>query len=135
WEAGFELRALKNRLYFEAVYYDKTTKDVITVVPGLAGQVPGLGNLGEVANKGFEFSASYSQSLTRDLNFTISGNLTTMKNRVLQLNKAGYEIFNGPARTTVGYPIGYFYGYQVEGVYQTATEILKSVPNTLYAVK
>jgi TonB-linked SusC/RagA family outer membrane protein len=135
WEAGFELRALNNRLYFEAVYYDKKTKDIITQVPGLAGQVPGLGNLGSVANKGFEFSASYSQSITRDLSFTVSGNLTTMKNRVLQLNKAGYEIFNGPARTTVGYPIGYFYGYQVEGVYQTATEILKSVPNTLYSVK
>lgn len=33
-----------------------------------------------------------------------------------------------------GYPIGYFYGYKVEGVYQTDEEIARSPKNTLATV-
>lgn len=134
WEAGLELRALKNRLSFEANYYSKNTEDILTIIPGPSGTIPGLGNLGEVSNKGFEFAATWTQNLSKDLTFSVSGNLTTIKNEVVKLNTTGYEIINGAARTTAGYPIGYFYGYVSEGIYQTATEILKSPINTLAAV-
>ncbi len=53
-------------------------------------------------------------------------NLTTIKNKVLSLVQEGYSIIAGDKQqsyTMAGYPIGYFYGYKVEGVYQTQEEI------------
>ncbi|RYY52723.1 MAG: SusC/RagA family TonB-linked outer membrane protein [Chitinophagaceae bacterium] len=135
WEAGFETRALNNALTFEAAYYSKETKGIITQVPGQLGNIPGLGNLGNVTNRGFEFSASYTKSITKDLVFTVSGNFTTIRNDVKRLNISGYEVFDGPARTTAGFPIGSFYGYVHDGVYQTDFEILKSPANTLFTVR
>lgn len=134
YEAGLELRAFDNRLSFEANYYSKLTKDVLTVVPGPSGTAPGLDNLGEIANNGFEFSATWTQDLTEDLQFMVSGNLTTINNKVNKLNLTGFEIINGASRTTAGYPIGYFFGYIHDGIYQTKTEVLKSPASTLGSV-
>ncbi|MBD0294091.1 MAG: SusC/RagA family TonB-linked outer membrane protein, partial [Flavisolibacter sp.] len=135
WETGVELRAFRNRLFFEANYYSKLTKDVLTLIEGPSGTIPGLGNLGEVENKGFEFTGTWNQSLGRDFNFSISGNLTTINNKVNKLNKTGFAIVNGPAVTTAGNPIGSFFGYISEGIYQTKAEILRSPVNTLFAVQ
>lgn len=49
----------------------------------------------------------------------------------------GYSIIAGDksqSYTMAGYPIGYFYGYKVEGVYQTQEEINSSPKNTLATV-
>lgn len=126
YEVGLELNTFKNSLHFEANYYNKVTKDVLTLIAGPSGTLPGLGNLGEIANSGFEFSASYNTKIARDIDFNVSGNFTTIKNKVNKLNKTGFEIINGPARTTAGFPIGYFYGYVSDGIYQSNTEIAKS---------
>lgn len=134
WEVGIELNTFKNRLHFETNYYHKLTEDVLTLIPGPSGTLPGLGNLGEVENKGFEFQASWTQAVSKDVTITVSGNLATIDNQVNRLNKEGFEIINGPARTTAGYPIGYFYGYIHDGIYQTATEIVRSPVNTLFNV-
>ncbi|MEP7252440.1 MAG: TonB-dependent receptor [Ginsengibacter sp.] len=126
YEVGLELNTFKNSLHFEANYYNKVTKDVLTLIAGPSGTLPGLGNLGEISNSGFEFSASYNTKIASDIDFNVSGNLTTIKNKVNKLNKTGFEIINGPARTTAGFPIGYFYGYVSDGIYQSNTEIAKS---------
>ena len=126
YEIGLELNTLKNSLHFEANYYNKVTKDVLTLIAGPSGTLPGLGNLGEIANKGFEFSAAWNTKLTADIGFSISGNFTTIKNNVNRLNKTGFEIINGAARTTAGFPIGYFYGYVHDGIYQSNADIAKS---------
>ena len=55
WEAGFETNLLRNRLHFEGVYYKKNTKDLLAEVPGISGTIPGIGNLGEIQNKGVEW--------------------------------------------------------------------------------
>ena len=52
WEAGFETNLLRNRLHFEGVDYTKNTKDLLAEVPGISGTISGLGNLGEIQNKG-----------------------------------------------------------------------------------
>ncbi len=125
WETGLELNTFENRLHFEATYYKKLTKDVLTLIEGPSGTLPGLGNLGEIENKGFEFMASWTQRLTEDFTFSVSGNLTTIKNNVNRLNQTGFAIINGAARTTAGFPIGYFYGYVHDGIYQSNTDILR----------
>ena len=126
YEAGFELDMFANAFHFEAAYYNKKTEDVITLVNLGAGQFPLLSNLGTIQNQGVELSSTWNKKFENDLTLAISGNLTTIKNKVLRLNTEGYEIINGPARTTTGYPIGYFFGYVHDGIYQTSQEIVKS---------
>ncbi|MBK5720259.1 TonB-dependent receptor [Dysgonomonas sp. Marseille-P4677] len=136
WEAGLEAYTLKNRLRFEGVYYKKNTKDLLATVPGIAGTTPGLGNLGQMENKGVELSLSWTDKLG-DFTYGVSGNLTTIKNKVLSLVQSGYTIIDGDksvSHTIAGYPIGYFYGYKVEGVYQSLDDIANSPENKEYKV-
>lgn len=136
-EIGVELNAFKNRLHFEATYFNKTTKDLMIFVDRLS--VQGINNIlengGSVRNWGEEFSASWSQTLKKDLTVNIGGNITFLKNKVVSVNDkipAGYlsRSFqnNGSAesRTQPGLPIGSFYGYVVEGIYQSYADVLKS---------
>lgn len=132
-EVGLELNAFSNRLHFEANYFDKVTKDLMTFIPGSNGASDGLTNVGSIKNSGFEFSGSWTQKVNRDFTVTISGNLTTYKNKVLELATKDFAIFNGPNRTVVGEPIGSFYGYVVEGVYQSYADKLRSPINTEFA--
>ena len=49
----------------------------------------------------------------------------------------GYSIIAGDKNqsyTMAGYPIGYFYGYKVDGVYQSKADIDASPENTLATV-
>ncbi len=133
WEVGLETNMLHNRLHFEGVYYRKDTKDLLAKVPGLSGTVPGIGNLGSIRNQGFELAASWRDQIG-DWQYRVGANLTTIKNKVLSLVQDGYSIIDGDksqSYTMAGYPIGFFYGYKVAGVYQTQDEIDNSEPNTV----
>jgi TonB-linked SusC/RagA family outer membrane protein len=135
-EIGIELNAFKNRLHFEANYFDKTTKDLMTYVDrSTIGLKNELVNGGSIRNWGEEFSANWNQNISHDLTLNVGGNITFLKNKVISLSDElptgvlirGFQN-NGSAesRTLPGYPIGSFYGYVVEGVYQSYADILKS---------
>jgi TonB-linked SusC/RagA family outer membrane protein len=132
-EVGVELSAFSNRLRFEASYFDKLTKDLMTLIPGPSGTRPGLTNIGSIKNNGLEFSASWVQKLTKDMTLTIGGNLTTYNNKVVELATKDFAIINGFNRTVVGEPIGSFYGYIVEGIYQSYADVLASPINTEFS--
>ncbi|HJV19224.1 MAG TPA: TonB-dependent receptor [Sediminibacterium sp.] len=132
-EIGLEFNALKNKLHVEASYFNKLTKDLMTFIPGSQGVSNGLDNIGSIRNSGFELSASYTQDLSKDLILTVSGNLTTYKNKVESLATKEFSIQSGVNRTTVGLPIGYFYGYIVEGIYQSYADKLSSPVNTEFS--
>lgn len=136
WEAGLDANMLRNRLQFSGVYYSKNTKDLLATVPGLSGTVPGLGNLGQIKNSGVELSLSWNDRLG-NWGYSIGANLTTINNKIVSLVQEGYSIIDGDksmSYTTAGFPIGYFYGYKVEGVYQNDAEIKSSPENTLATV-
>lgn len=136
WEAGFESNMFRNRLHFEGVYYKKNTKDLLAKVPGLSGTIPGIGNLGQIENKGVELAATWRDQIG-DWGYSVGVNLTTIKNEVKSLVQDGYSIIAGDksqSYTMAGYPIGFFYGYKVDGVYQSQADIDASPKNTLAAV-
>ena len=136
WEAGFESNMFRNRLHVEGVYYKKNTKDLLAKVPGLSGTVPGIGNLGQIENKGVELSATWRDQIG-DWGYNVGFNLTTIKNKVKSLVQDGYSIIAGDksqSYTMAGYPIGFFYGYKVDGVYQSQADIDASPKNTLATV-
>lgn len=126
-EAGFELYALNNRLYVEASYYIRTTNDLLAYeFSSLTGSR--LGNIGKVRNQGIEVTSSWTQQLSKDATLTLSGNITTFNNEVIDLPSGG-KLTAGEERPSVtekGFPIGYFYGYVVEGVYQSYADKLAS---------
>ena len=66
WEVGFDMHMFNDRLQLSPVYYNKTTKDMLTSIPGIAGTVPGLQNVGEIRNRGFELSASWNDKIGED---------------------------------------------------------------------
>lgn len=132
-EVGLELDALGRRLHFEANYYTKKTKDLLLYVPGSGGVQDGLLNKGTLKNSGFEFSATWNQKLTKDLSLTVTGNITTYKNNVEELAAAGQALYGTGSKTEVGSVIGAFYGYIVEGLYQSYADKLASPVNTEFA--
>lgn len=137
-EIGIELNAFQHRLHFEANYYVRTTKDLMTYVDRSAiGLKNELINGGSLKNWGQEFSASWNQDFAKDFSLAVGGNITFMKNKVLSLASdlpAGVLVRsfqnNGSAesRTEPGHPIGSFYGYVSDGIYQSYADILAS-PN------
>jgi TonB-linked SusC/RagA family outer membrane protein len=137
-EIGVEANAFDNRLHFEFNYYNKLTKNMMTYVNlEPLGQVPQLENGGEIKNWGEEFSATWTQKVNKDFTVNIGGNITFMKNEVKSVAKdlPGGVIIVGnanngsaEARTLPGYPIGSFFGYVLEGLYQSNLDILNSPP-------
>jgi TonB-linked SusC/RagA family outer membrane protein len=136
YEAGLELNGFDNRLHFEFNYYNKTTKDMMAYIDrGSLGLLPILQNGGKIKNWGEELLATWNQSINKDWSVSIGGNITFQKNKILALSEdlAGGVIIdaranNGSAeaRTLVGHPIGSFFGYVVEGIYQTNLDLLLS---------
>jgi TonB-linked SusC/RagA family outer membrane protein len=138
YEVGLELNAFDNRLHFEADYYNKLTKNMMTFVDlSSLGLLPKLENGGELKNWGEEFSGTWTQKVNSDWNITLGGNITFMKNKVISLasDLPGGVIIRGmannnsaEARSLPGYPIGSFFGYVVDGLYQSNLDILQSPP-------
>jgi TonB-linked SusC/RagA family outer membrane protein len=135
-EVGIELNAFSNRLHFEANYFTRTTKDLMTFVDR---SVQGLDNLlengGSIKNWGEEITASWNQNFNKDFSINIGGNITFLKNKVLSLSpdipggflsRAFQNNGSAESRTIPGYPIASFYGYVVEGIYQSYADILAS---------
>jgi hypothetical protein len=135
-EIGIEFNAFQNRLHFEANYFNRTTNNLMTYVSrGTIGLDDKLVNGGSLRNWGEELTASWNQTFSRDLSLLVGGNITFLKNKVVKLaDELPTGILqrrfqnNGSAesRTAPGLPIGSFYGYVVEGLYQSVTDILRS---------
>ena len=123
-DGGVDVSLLNNKLRFLGTYYYRTTKDFLVSldIPATSGFTGTADNFGEIVNKGFEFEVDYSDKFG-DLFFGVSGNLTTVDNELISISEGVTEYASGDYRTAVGYPIGYFYGYQTAGLYQTQTEV------------
>jgi TonB-linked SusC/RagA family outer membrane protein len=124
-EVGVEFGALNSRLHGEVLYYNKRTDNLLAFLKP-SGVSPTLTNSGQIQNKGFEFSANWNQRFNKDVSFTLGGNLTTYNNKVLKLNYPTNLDPQVPNQAKEGYPIGSFFGYVVDGLYQSYNDILKS---------
>lgn len=135
---GLDLTFFNGKVDFGADYYIKTTNDLLFTpdVSGIlgaygAGSSPPTINAGDIRNTGFEFLLAYNTKINNDLSFNAGYNLSTVKNKVISLPEgvdfyeyASFSVGGGAAtRMEVGYPIGYFFGYKTEGVYQDQAEI------------
>ena len=74
---------------FTAEYYHKITYDVIQSVslpPNTGVQNPADLNVAQVKNTGIEFQLGYNNKIG-PVDFNVSGNITTVKNRVIKIER------------------------------------------------
>ena len=129
-DLGVELGLLANRIYIEADYYYRSTKDLLlsVPVPQITGYAVQLQNIGKVQNQGVEFSAT-TRNLVNSFKWSTNFNISVNRNKVLALGPDDNPIYasapnvtNG-FKTEVGQPVANFYGYVFDGVYTTEAEI------------
>jgi TonB-linked SusC/RagA family outer membrane protein len=121
---GLDMGLFNNRVYFEADYYNSLTTDLLlnVPVPSVSGYTSALQNIGEVKNSGVEFILN-TKNVVGDFKWDTDFNFSANKNEVLALGPAGDPIIKGDNITQIGSPIGSFYGYIFEGIYNTMDEV------------
>lgn len=126
---GITATFLDERLSLEADYYVRDTEDaaLTVILPLVRASI--RRNAGSFRNQGFEVAANWSDNIKSDLRYNIGLNFATLKNEVLELGGQQY-LDAGSAefrqRSIIGSPLQAFYGYEVQGVFQTAEEITNS---------
>lgn len=135
-DIGLEGKFFGYKLSADLVYYNRTTKDIITMVVLPNETLPYRTNLGQISNKGVEVALSWSDKIGGDFSYSFSPNFSYNKNKVQSIgNNFNFELLgNGGAnRTRTGEPIGYFYGYRQIGIYQSIADLEKmaAFPNSL----
>lgn len=128
---GLDFGFFNNALTFTADYYKKTTSGMLMNmnIPSYVGESKPIGNVGKMENSGIELEAAYKFRVS-DWNFRIGGNLTYLKNELIEYgNESGWENldpFQGIgsiSRAENGKPFPYFYGYKTAGIFQNVAEV------------
>jgi TonB-dependent starch-binding outer membrane protein SusC len=137
-DMGIDLGFFQNKLLFTIEPWQKKTFGLL-----YTSSLPlssGLGayqndptyvlNVGNLQNRGLDLFGTFKQSIG-DWNFSINANLSFVRNKVLSLENN--DVFISSTRvltasqpisyTSVGQPIGYFYGYKVDGIFQTQEQL------------
>jgi TonB-linked SusC/RagA family outer membrane protein len=161
WEAtaqyniGLDLSMFNGRIDFTIDLYDKQTEDMLLQIsiPSYLGgsswddiQAPYV-NVGKMENKGIDLSlTTYNLSkgnMRWISNLSLSLNRNLVKeldepNRIYFGNLYWYSEFKTATMTKAGEPLGVFYGYVTEGIFENQDEILAHAvqvrdPNTVTA--
>lgn len=126
-DVGFDLSMFKTRLNLTFDYYQKKTYDLLlsTPIPTTTGFATTLLNVGNISNKGFDIDLR-STNLTGALKWTTAVNFSVNRNKVTNLNTETDIILAGASLLRTGLPIGTFYGYVFDGIFQSDEEAAKS---------
>lgn len=130
WSLGADIGLMENRLTLTADYFEKTRTDMLLTLPlaGISGLTQTVDNVGELLNKGFEFSTNYRKS-TGKFTYDLGLNFTTFHNKVVDIDileeivSSTYSGSGAVALIREGQPLGVFYGLVTEGLFQTPDEV------------
>ena len=127
---GLDMGLFDNRFTMAAEYYINKSDDLLMSVPlpesmGVFSGVKSE-NAASIETRGFELQLEYND-YEGDFQWSAGLNIGTFKNEVLDLGQAtflgGYNFENESiTRSTIGEPAFYFYGYQFDGIFQSAAE-------------
>lgn len=130
---GFDFGFFSGHLNGNINYYINETRDLLItrkIAPSAGLSDPTL-NVGKMRNQGFEMELNWNDKVS-DFEYNVGFNISTVNNKVVSLAdedqtiygvglKYGSEHF--PTQTKVGKPIGSYYLYQADGIFQTMDEV------------
>lgn len=139
-DAGLDLGLWNERVTLTADYYYKRTYNLLLNVdiPQSSGYTSILKNAGSLQNQGVDISVTTRNVSHSKVQWTTTANFSLNRNKVLDLG-GNPQIYVGDlsgslfpsanfksAILLVGQPIGSFYGYEFDGIWQSQEEISKS---------
>ncbi|KOH42781.1 TonB-dependent receptor [Sunxiuqinia dokdonensis] len=134
-DIGFDLGLFDQRIYLVADYYRMKTSDLLfsLPLPEYSGFPSMIDNIGSVENKGFEFTLS-TVNIEKELNWKTDFNISFNRNKVLELPDGNDILYAANPGHMVGFgdthvlregePVGVFFGYTYDGVYQEGDTFL-----------
>jgi len=130
---GADASFLDQRLSLSAEYYNSKTKDVLTTMPiaistGNQGGSP-LANAASLKNTGFELTASWRDKIG-EFTYGVTANVTTLKNKVLDLGYGKDVYYSGRTKSEIGQPLSMYYLYKTNGLFRTQQDIDNYVTTT-----
>lgn len=132
---ALDFGAFDNRLTGTFDYYVKNTKGLLerVPIPAHVGNDPPFSNVGSVQNRGLEMSLNW-RHLVGDLNYSMGINAAYNHNEVTEIGNvegvlpgATWAVAGMVTRAEVGLPIGYFWGYKTDGIFQNQAEVFQHV--------
>ncbi|WP_373494016.1 SusC/RagA family TonB-linked outer membrane protein [Aquiflexum sp.] len=141
YNAGMDLSLFQGKINVTLDVYKKFTRDMLLQlsVPSYLGgsswwdiNAP-FANVGSLENKGIDLAINSVNIHSRNFKWTTDFNFTLNRNMVTELdsetsffdrNLYWYSEFQSATRTKVGSPLGTFYGYIADGIFQDTEEIL-----------
>lgn len=129
---GVDIELFKGKIAITSDYYIKATKDLLIRpgIPDIVGYGAPYVNGGNVRNSGIELGINYKDQIGKDLTLNLSFNISHNVNKVTQINNASKTIsganyinLGSITRMAVGQPIGYFWGVQTNGIFQTQAQV------------
>ena len=125
---GLQAYLLNNRLGVDFNYYVNKTKDLLTLQT-FKNPIGGINNYwtngGEIKNEGFELSVTAKPVVTHKWNVEVGASVGHYANKVTKLPDGDYTTSvygDNNILTSVGNPVGLFYGYKTAGVFATDAE-------------
>ncbi len=129
---GIDLEMFKGEFGVTVDYFRKTTSDMLVqapLPPSVGNASPSWINSGKVLNTGVDLEIFYRKDY-KNGGFSINLNGGYLYNEVLEIDAPIYggrvEAGIYATKTEVGHPIGSFYMYEMEGIFQNKGEILTS---------
>ncbi|MEM6633426.1 MAG: SusC/RagA family TonB-linked outer membrane protein, partial [Bacteroidota bacterium] len=131
-DIGIDFGLYNNRIRGTVEYYNRKTTDLLLPVPlpPNSGFNSRIENIGSMRNDGWELFLETFLISTNAFNWTISANLTTINNEVLDIGDAENIItgnlgfVSSASIIRPGDPLNSYYGYVVEGVWQEGDDFL-----------
>lgn len=122
---GLDMQFLNGAINLSADYYIKKTKDMLTIPPALdvAGANAAVWlNTGDMKNNGWEITLGYNSPQYGDFSWNGSFNISQYKNELVTLNSR-QKFIGGDQRLMPGEPMGVYYGYVCDGIFQDAVQV------------
>lgn len=130
---GLDFGFLRDRITGTLDVFKKNTYNLLLnlPIPTTSGFSTSLQNVGDTQNMGVEFMVD-SRNLTGRFKWSTIFNIATVKNEVTNLGElpriltGSFRFLNNLSILTVGEPINSYYGYIVDGIFQSPEEIAES---------
>jgi TonB-dependent starch-binding outer membrane protein SusC len=128
---GFDAKLFKHLTVTLDIFQKNTSGMLLNIkVPSYIGNAGPVGNVAKLENRGVELELGYEKKVGNVI-FNLVGNLSYIRNKITDLGPdkkflAG-QTFSPQnleiQRTVVGEPLGIFYGYKTQGIFQSQGEV------------